>query len=82
MIFKVRSLLEASDVASVLGVAIKAIPPRMRPSAFAVVADLLFADGSLDTPERRFLRRLGTQMGIGGNAQRRIENVILLKNQL
>ena len=82
MIYDMRALIEATDVASVFNVAIKAIPARHRASAFAVTADLLLADGRLDAQERLFLRRLGTAFEVSAERRRRIVDVILLKNEL
>jgi len=82
MISHMRALLEATDVSSVVGVAIKAIPARSRAAAFALTADLLLADGRLDTYERQFLRRLGAALDVDPERRRRIVDVILLKNDV
>lgn len=82
IIHRMRALLEASDIASVLGVAVRAIPARHRASVFALAADLLLADGRLDAHERLFLRRLGSELAVDRDRQRRIINVVLLKNEL
>lgn len=82
MVDGMRSLLETSDVEEVIERAIAAIPVRLRPSAFAVVTDLLFADGRLEPEELQFLRRTGRDLGIPAGTQRRIVDVILTKNRL
>lgn len=78
----VRARIESSDARAVLALAVKAIPARLREPAFAVLADLLLADGQLDVEERAFLRRVGTDLQIAAATQRRIVDVVLLKNQL
>ena len=82
MVEKMRSLLETSDVEAVVDRAVKAIPVRLGPSAFAVLADLLFADGRLDPEELQFLQRVGRDLGIPAGTRRRIVDVILTKNRL
>ena len=82
MVDGMRSLLETSDVEVVIGRAVKGIPVRLGPPAFAVVTDLLFADGRLEPEELQFLRRIGRDLGIPAGTQRRIVDVILTKNRL
>jgi len=82
LIEDMRDLAGASDARAVTVRAAKALPTRIRPSAFAVVTDLLLADGTLQRSERRFLRELGSQLQMDQDTARRIVDVIVLKNQL
>ena len=82
VISAMRERIQSSDAQTVLGVAVRALPARLREPAFAVLADLLLADGRLDVEERSFLRRVGTDLQIAAATQRRIVDVVLLKNQL
>lgn len=82
VISAMRERIQSSDAQTVLGVAVRALPARLREPAFAVLADLLLADGRLDVEERAFLRRVGTDLQIAAATQRRIVDVVLLKNQL
>ena len=77
-----RALIEASDAETVLVRGVKTIPPRLGEPAFALLVDLLLADGHLEVEEGAFLRRVGTDLGIPTATQRRIVDVMLLKNQL
>jgi tellurite resistance protein len=77
-----RTLVETSDADHVLGLAVRAIPPRLRAPAFAVLADLLLVDGRLDAQERAFVRRIGTALKIDPLKQRRIVDTMLVKNSL
>ena len=43
-----KTLVEESEPVAVITTATKAIPRRLRPFAFGVVADLLLADGRID----------------------------------
>jgi hypothetical protein len=77
-----RRLVETSDAEDVLALAVRALPPRLRAPAFAVLADLLLADGRLDAQERAFLTRIGRELKIPSVKRRRILDVILVKNGL
>ena len=83
LIQRMKRLLEdADDQATVLEPASRAIPSGMRRSAFAVVADLLLADGRIDARERRFLQRLAASLKIPAAAAANVVDVMLLKNRL
>jgi tellurite resistance protein len=82
LIDRMRGLVEEQDPAAVMESAARAVPPRLRPSAFAVVADLLLADGRIDARERRFLERLAVNFRIPTRLATDIVDVILVKNQL
>jgi tellurite resistance protein len=83
LIQRMKRLLEdADDQGTVLEPAARAIPSGMRRSAFAVVADLLLADGRIDARERRFLRRLAASLKIPAAAAANVVDVMLLKNRL
>jgi hypothetical protein len=56
------------------------IPAKLRPSAFAIVADLLLADGKIDARERKFRRRLAVDFHIGSRVASQVIEVMLVKN--
>jgi tellurite resistance protein len=62
--------------------AARAIPARLRPATFAVLADLLLADGRMDAQERKFLRTISAKLQIKPETVRRVVDVVLLKNAL
>ncbi len=82
LIEDMRSLIEDSGASEVIARAARAIPARLRPSAFAVVVDLLLADGKIEAQERRFLRGLGSALRLDSDTVRGIVEVVALKNQL
>lgn len=82
LIEDMRTLLEERKVDDVIDSAAAAIPSPLRPAAFAVLADLLLADGKMDAKERQFLRRTGSTLAIAPETMRQIVDVMLLKNQL
>jgi hypothetical protein len=77
-----KRLLEAQEAASVMDTAARTIPARLRPSAFAIVADLLLADGKIDARERKFLQRLAVNFNIRARVAIQVIEVMLVKNYL
>ena len=55
---------------------------RLRPSAFAIVADLLLADGRIDARERKFLQRLAVNFNIRARVANHVIEAMLVKNHL
>ena len=82
LIQDMRVLLQEGETDAVLDGAARAIPARLRPAAFAVLADLLLADGRMDAQEQEFLRSIGAKLQIKPETVRRVADVILLKNEL
>jgi tellurite resistance protein len=82
LIERMKRLVEEEDREPVMESAAKAIPARLRPSAFAVVADLLLADGKIDARERRFLHRLAVDFNIRARAAGQVVEAMLVKNRL
>lgn len=82
LIDRMKQLVEEQDPATVMERGARAIPARLRPAAFALVADLLLADGRIDARERRFLQRLASAFGIAADTATDVIDVMLLKNQL
>jgi hypothetical protein len=77
-----KRLLEDQEPAAVIEAATSAIPARLRPSAFAIVADLLLADGKIDAREQKFLRRLAIDFNIGARVASQVIEAMLVKNHL
>jgi uncharacterized tellurite resistance protein B-like protein len=65
-----------------MDVAARTIPARLRPSAFAIVADLLLADGEIDAQERTFLQRLAVSFQIRARVANQVIEAMLVKNHL
>lgn len=65
-----------------LEAAAKTIPAKLRPSTFAIVADLLLADGKIDARERKFLQRLAVKSNIRAGVARQVIQAMLVKNHL
>jgi tellurite resistance protein len=82
LIDRMKTLLEAQETAAVLEAAARGIPAKLRPSAFAIVADLLLADGKIDARERKFLRRLAADFNIRTRVASQVIEAMLVKNYL
>ncbi|HLE97726.1 MAG TPA: tellurite resistance TerB family protein [Candidatus Thermoplasmatota archaeon] len=59
----------------------EAIPNELRPTAFAVSADLVMADGMIATAERAFLEKIQKSLGVMDADALRIVEVIQVKNK-
>lgn len=78
---RMRNHVERRGPGHVIAEGARSIPARLRPSVFAVAADLVLADGTLDTSERRFLDRLGAALQLNAATAERIREVMLVKNR-
>ena len=82
LIDRMKRLLEQQEASAVMEAAARAIPAKLRPSAFAIVADLLLADGKIDARERKFLRRLAVNFNIRARVASQVIEALLVKNHL
>lgn len=78
---RMRLLVGEHGARSVMRAAAAAMPARLRPSAFALAADLLLADGTIDRGERRFLDRLTAELGLDADVAQALTAAMLTKNQ-
>lgn len=74
-------LITRCGLRSVLSACASAIPPDLRPTMFALAADLVLADGRLGDRENTFLGTLQNVMGIDDELTRKIVDVMLIKNR-
>ena len=82
LIDQMKRLLEEQEATAVMETAARAIPARLRPSTFAIVADLLLADGRIDARERKFLQRLAVNFNIRARVANHVIEAMLVKNHL
>lgn len=80
LIDSMRTMVEEHGALRVIAAAAHVIPRRLRGAAFAVAADLVLADGTMDAAENRFLHRLAGEFGINAGSAAGILDVILVKN--
>jgi tellurite resistance protein len=82
LIDRMKRRLEEQDAAAVMAAAARRIPAKLKPPAFAVVADLLLADGKIDARERKFLRRLAADFDMPARVASPVIEAMLVKNHL
>ena len=80
LIETVRDRIEEDGTSAVLQQAARAIPARLRPSAFAVAIDLMLADNRLERAERRFVTELAAVLKVRAALADDIVRVLLIKN--
>lgn len=81
MMDKLFGLLHKHGPAFLLEKAIASLPNELRPTAFAVATDLVFADGSIEDEEKQFIEKLGGELGIGQELALKIIEVLAIKNR-
>lgn len=62
LIFDMKQIRREHAADAIIAAACRAIPPRLRRSALAMVADIILADGRLQGIERRFLSSVAKQL--------------------
>lgn len=82
LIDRMRDRIEAQGAPAIMKQAALGIPVPVRPAAFAVAADLVLADGTLEQAERTFLQSLAAELGVARALSRQILSVIQLKNSV
>jgi tellurite resistance protein len=82
IIAAMKRRVEDEDAAALMSASAAAVPARLRPSAFALVADLVLADGKIEPRERRFLQCLASDLQIQPEEATRLMDVMLVKNRL
>lgn len=73
-----RMAQDTSDTV-VLDACAAALPPRLRPAAYLVAADLIMTDGDVGSDEHAFLRRLQEKLGIDAALAAKIREVLAIK---
>jgi hypothetical protein len=77
-----RALIEEHGPERAVAAAARALPARLRKSAFAVAADLVLTDGRLDGAERRYLIALGRDLTLDNDTINGILDVMRIKNAI
>jgi tellurite resistance protein len=77
---RTKTLIEQQGAARVIEAAARKIPPRLRPAAFAVAADLGLVDGRMERAEGRFLRQLASDLGLRSEGAKNVLAVLRIKN--
>jgi hypothetical protein len=77
-----RQLIEEHGAERAVAAAARALPARLRKSAFAVAADLVLTDGRLEGSERRYLTALGHGLTLDSKIINGILEVMRIKNAI
>jgi uncharacterized tellurite resistance protein B-like protein len=81
MVRKLQGLLQKHDASWLLAKAAEGMPAELRETAFAVSADLIFADGSVEDDEKVVLEAIQNAMGVGDELAIKIIEVLQIKNR-
>ena len=77
---KVLGLLQEVGRDELARRAAEAVPADLRPTAYAIAADLVFADGEFGERESRFLEDLGRALDVPQELAQRVLDVMAIKN--
>lgn len=80
MIDKLFGILKRNGASQLLAQSACALPPELRQAAFAVVADLIFSDGSVEDTERSLLEQMQEALEIPIDLALQIVQVMSIKN--
>jgi hypothetical protein len=80
LIDTVRARMIERGKEAVLQEAARALPTRLRPSAFAVAVDLMLSDARLERAEKRFVKQLAVQLKIRPDLADDIVRAMVIKN--
>lgn len=77
---KPLKILQSKRIDGLLPLAAEAVPKELKTTAFAVTADLLFADGTVGSEERAILEKIQRALGVDDATALKIVEVIQIKN--
>ena len=75
---RTRMMERGKDI--VLREAVRALPARIRPAAFAVAVDLMLADAKLEPAEKRFVKGLAVELKIQPGLADDLIRAMVIKN--
>ena len=78
---KLVKIARSEGVDVLLQRAAEATPANLKPTAFAVAADLVMADGHIAGEERKFLEKIQKNLGVDDATALKIVEVIEIKNR-
>jgi tellurite resistance protein len=80
LIDRTRTRVEQHGAIPVITGTARAIRARLRSAAFALLTDLVLADGKIERAERQFLNRLAENLGLDRMRRDVVLNAMLIKN--
>ena len=81
MIRKLQALLQKHGASFLLARATEVLPADLKETAFALAADLVFADGSVESSEKKLLEQIQSAMNVSDELAMKIVEVLAIKNR-
>jgi uncharacterized tellurite resistance protein B-like protein len=78
---KVRDAIDAKGRAEVLDAGIKALPPELNETIYALAGDIVFADSVAQPEELIFLREVQERLGVSDELATKVIEVMRIKNR-
>lgn len=78
---RVTKIAKDEGVESLLKRSADAIPRELRTTAFAIAADLVFADGDVSGSEKKYLEHIQNVLGVADTEAVKIVEVMAIKNK-
>lgn len=78
---KVTKVAKDEGVESLLKRSAEAVPRELRATAFAIAADLVFADGDVSGSEKKYLEHIQQVLGVADAEALKIVEVMAIKNK-
>lgn len=78
---KLIKVVRTQGVEQLMSISAASITPTLKPTAFAVATDLLFADGVVAPEEKRFLEKIQKSLDVNDDLAVKIVEVISIKNR-
>lgn len=80
MMGKVHAVFKAHSFEGTLAKAVAVIPENLKPTVFALAADMAYADGQVDENEELLMDALQTALGVDDDLALKIIEVLQIKN--
>ena len=78
---KLIKVVRSQGVEQLMTLSAQAVSKELRPTAFAIATDLLFADGNVAPEEKRFLEKIQKSLDVPDDLAVKIVEVIQIKNR-
>ncbi len=78
---KLIKVARSDGLGKVMEMSSAAVTPGLKPTAFAMAADLIMADGEVAAQEKTFLERIQKSLGVADPDALKIVEVIAIKNR-
>lgn len=79
---KIKKLYkECGDCETLLELAVPHLSENMKPTVYANVMDMVFADGVFDKPEQVLVDKLKSELAISEELDKKITEVVVIKNK-